>query len=132
MRRSEEERAKFMADCVREQIRKQTPAERVMKGLLEPLGFKFQVWKVGKTKNGGVHDYLLDCFHPGSNLCVEVDGGIHKKQKGRDRRRTNQLGYAEGIRVIRFENRRVLACKKGVFVNHEMILQEIREAMGDG
>jgi len=57
--------------------------------------------------------YILDFYHAGAQLCIEVDGGIHKKQKGRDRRRDTRLATM-GIKTLRFDNWQVFEKLKGV------------------
>ena len=99
-----------------------------MRDLLRPLGFQFQVPMQGTTRNGGVYDYILDAFHAGANLAVEIDGNQHKgRARGRDRRRTSRLAYAHDLRVIRFLNKRVLNPKQV-----EAIIAEVLEAMNNG
>ncbi len=82
-----------------------TLAELRLKELLEPLGFEFQVPLEGYTKNGGRWDYIADAIK--GALVVEVDGGVHKNQKGRDRRRGLRL-QGEGLITYRVSNRRLL------------------------
>ena len=62
---------------------------------------------MGFTKNGLSWCYIIDFLNQAGDLAVEIDGGIHKRQRGRDRRRSTRL-LGEGIRVIRFPNKRVL------------------------
>ena len=50
--------------------------------------------------------FIADFYCHSSKLIVEIDGGIHEKQKEYDRHRTeiiNQLG----IKIIRFNNEKV-------------------------
>ena len=88
-----------------------TEAEALLWTRLEPLGFARQVPMSGFTKNQGEWSYILDFLsrrHGVSGwLCVEVDGGVHSKQKGRDRRRDTRLATI-GIKTIRFTNKEVL------------------------
>jgi len=51
--------------------------------------------------------FILDFFHPDSNLCVEVDGSAHRHRVTRDHRRDNLLRKI-GIRTLRFSNNDVL------------------------
>lgn len=107
MRRTPAERAEFVETRAEQMRIDPTVAESKLKELLGPLGFKFQVPIHGKTKNGGAWSYILDAYHRGLKLCVEADGGVHKKQKGRDRRRDVRL-FGEGIHTLRLSNREVL------------------------
>jgi very-short-patch-repair endonuclease len=62
---------------------------------------------LGQTRNGGRWGYILDAFHEGARLCVEVDGGVHRRRRGRDRRRDTRLRTL-GIRTLRIPNARVM------------------------
>jgi very-short-patch-repair endonuclease len=93
-----------------------TLAEEAMWKILEPLGFARQYVFTGVTKNGLEWSYILDFaipLNPDVMLCVEIDGGIHKRQRGRDRRRDTRLA-GEGIKTIRFTNREVLKDPSGI------------------
>jgi lysozyme len=46
---------------------------------------------IGTTKNSGRFPYRLDLYHPASRLAVEVDGGIHVRTRGRERRRDARM-----------------------------------------
>ena len=107
MRRTPAERAEFVETRAEQMKAEPTRAERKMWETLEPLGFQRQVPYQGVTKNLGHWDYILDFYHWGLRRCIEVDGGIHKKQKGRDRRRDTRL-RGEGIKTIRITNRMVI------------------------
>jgi very-short-patch-repair endonuclease len=89
-----------------------TPAEAKLWEILEPMGFGRQVVITVCAKNGGRFSYILDFAWPVivdvPKLCVEVDGGVHNRQKGRDRRRDTRL-RGEGITTIRLKNKDVLA-----------------------
>jgi very-short-patch-repair endonuclease len=100
--------------CALQMTENPTPAEEALWTVLEPLGFKRQVVIVGYTKNGGEWQYIADFAKLDlmdgivvGGLIVEADGGIHRKRKGRDRRRGSRLA-GEGIKTIRFTNREVL------------------------
>lgn len=84
-----------------------TPAERILWDQLKPLGFRAQVPYIAKTKNGGRYPYVLDFLSKDGRLAVEVDGGIHMRRRGRDRRRDTRLA-TEGVATIRFKNSEVL------------------------
>ena len=107
MMRTLAERAEFVERAAAHMAANPTKAEDALYDILIPLGFIPQ-WSVGgSTKNGGAWIYILDFYHAKLKLCVEVDGGVHRKQKGRDRRRDTRLA-GEGIRTIRFSNNQVL------------------------
>ena len=81
-----------------------TSAEKVLWPFLEKLGFEQQVViRIDQVRQ----PYILDFFHRGRMLCIEVDGPIHSKKKGRDGRRDRQLSF-RGIRTLRLTNHEVL------------------------
>ena len=63
----------------------------------------------------GVGPYVLDFYCPVERLAVELDGAVHDDPAARtyDDARTAVL-RTEGIRVVRFENRRVFEETGGV------------------
>src|SRR5271156_5014160 len=97
---SEQERRAFRSMKASEYRLWPTPAERRARELLGPLGFEFQV-SVEVQRKFSVNGYILDCLHRRSRLCVEVDGGAHRKHAGADGRRDRALKL-EGITTIRF------------------------------
>ncbi len=81
-----------------------TPAEAALWLRLRRVnGLKFR-------RQFGVGPYVLDFYCPSVHLAVEVDGAVHGSpaQAAYDAERTRRL-EGEGIRMIRFENRDVLA-----------------------
>ncbi len=107
MKRSSEERKAFCEAAADFMFSNPTEAESALWAILKPLGFWAQ-WPIyGTTKNGGKWQYVLDFYHIDFKLCVEVDGGVHARTKGRDRRRDTRL-TGEGIRTMRFKNKMVL------------------------
>ena len=86
-----------------------TPAERKAWELLRGLGFKNQVpIKVLKHRSvASFKYYILDLYHAGARLCVELDGSVHRKTRGRDGRRDRALAYL-GIKTLRFSNSDVM------------------------
>ena len=82
-----------------------TPAEAKAREILAPLGFKFQypITTPRHRSAGATDGWILDCFHPKKKLCVELDGGVHSRTKGRDGRRDRAL-LAIGISTLRFPN----------------------------
>ena len=70
----------------------------------------------------GVGPYLLDFYCPQLHLCIELDGAQHYTIQGseNDLQREEWLLREHGIRTIRFEN-------KDIFINHEGVLEHIRE-----
>ena len=67
----------------------------------------------------GVGPYVLDFYCPTERLAVELDGAVHDgpAERSYDDARTAVL-TTEGIRVVRFENRRV-------FEDPDAVLAEI-------
>jgi very-short-patch-repair endonuclease len=73
-------------------------------------------WGVGKFRRQHPLDrFVLDFYHQGAKLCVELDGGVHDTpdQRARDEARTAAL-EAMGVRVLRFRNEDVLGDTAGV------------------
>ncbi len=70
----------------------------------------------------GVGPYILDFYCPQLHLCIELDGAPHYTIQGgeNDLQREEWLLQEHGIRTIRFEN-------KDIFINHEGVLEYIRE-----
>jgi very-short-patch-repair endonuclease len=85
----------------------QTTAEATLWNLLRPCGFERQCPVMAHSKNGGHFPYILDFFHRGLRLCIEADGGIHKHQRGHDRRRDTRLGQL-GLKTLRLTNKAIL------------------------
>ena len=112
-RHSESESAAFLEANAERMRREPTQVEDHLWPYLEPLGFIRQFPLSGSTKNLGGWNYILDFFHDGLNLCVEVDGSVHMFRKGRDRRRDTRLATI-GIVTLRFRNREVLTNIAGV------------------
>ena len=71
-------------------------------------GFRFR-------RQYGIGPYILDFCCPAVGLAIELDGAVHASPVARryDAARTDALS-AEGLRVIRFENRRVFEDLEGV------------------
>ena len=70
----------------------------------------------------GVGPYILDFYCPQLHLCIELDGASHYTIQGgeNDLQREEWLLQEHGIRTIRFEN-------KDIFINHEGVIEYIRE-----
>ena len=126
MRRSAMDRRAFVDARAGAMAANMTPAERKLWTVLEPMGFQPQwVWS-GETKNGGRWDYVTDFYLPSAALAVEVDGSVHDKRRGRDRRRTTRLAVEYGIKVIRFTNREVLRDPNGIGWKIQFEIEERR------
>ena len=98
-----------------------TPAEAALWRLLKKRqlrGFKFR-------RQFGVGPYILDFYCPEKKLAIELDGAVHNDPARRcyDAERTHALN-AEGIRVLRFENR-------AVFEQSALVIAAIAEALSD-
>ena len=74
----------------------------------------------------GIGPYILDFCCPAAGLAIELDGAVHDTPSAQiyDAARTAALA-AEGLRVLRFENRRV-------FEDLEGVLAEIAAACAAG
>ncbi len=102
---TDSEREQFRAAAAANMRIWPTRAEAKLRIDLEPLGFLFQASV--NVMAGRCRGYIMDFFHPDAKLCVEVDGGVHLKRKGYDRRRDNRLRMA-GIKTLRCTNAEVL------------------------
>lgn len=126
MKRTAQERADFVAGAAARMVASPTPAEARLWEVLRPLGFKRQVPILVFTKNNGACDYILDFYHEKLKLCVEADGGIHKRSVGRDRRRDTRLAR-EGIRTMRFTNVQVIRQLDLVLACIRTEMEDLRE-----
>ena len=123
MRRTDLARELFVRGRAHAMRHQMEPAEARLWAELEPLGFKAQVpLTLARLKTASHKDYyVLDFYHEGAKLCIEVDGGIHRQTKGRDRRRDTRLKIA-GIQTLRVPNAQVF--------NHlPDVVKGIREAL---
>jgi very-short-patch-repair endonuclease len=106
---------KPMADKRKELRSTLTPAEaKIWKCLQrsQVLGKKFR-------RQHSVGGYILDFYCPDCRLAIELDGDAHFTESGceSDLQRTDFL-HQKGIRVLRFENRRI-------FEDLDFVLAEI-------
>jgi len=64
--------------------------------------------------------FIADFYCHELKLVVEIDGGIHEKQKDYDRLRSEILESQKGLRVIRFNNEEVLKeINKDTFLQYQ-------------
>jgi len=109
MKRTDQERPGFLMAAATRLKHTPTEAETVLLAPLTEMGFSYQVpVALPRIKHPERKDWLvLDFYHPGRKLCIEVDGGYHRKRKGRDGRRDRRLAQ-HGIRTMRITNAEVL------------------------
>ena len=101
----------------RELRSRMTPAEREMWELLRKhrqAGFCFR-------RQHPLARFIVDFCCTKAKLCIEVDGGIHNEQRGRDEERTAWL-ESMGYRVLRFANEEVLSTP-------HLVTRRIKEAL---
>jgi len=96
--------------------REMTDAERALWSKLSNRqlgGLKFR-------RQYGLGEYIADFYCPESRLVVELDGGQHYQEEGKeyDALRAQYMS-AMGIRTIRFPNNEVLANLAGVLAEIE-------------
>ena len=99
-----------------------TAAELKLWELLSPLGgweFEKPVLIPKLRASTGVYPYILDFYHEGARLIVEVDGSSHRLKKGRDARRDERARIMLGALTMRIAN-------KDVFSRPEWCLDQIR------
>lgn len=70
-----------------------------------------------------VHGYFPDFYCHQHELIVEIDGGIHERQKEYDAEREAYL-ISLGFRIIRFQNEEVMKNLKGVL---QRIVEECKK-----
>ncbi|MFH0769862.1 MAG: endonuclease domain-containing protein [Candidatus Peregrinibacteria bacterium] len=83
--------------------RRMTTAERMLWNALrrkQPMGLKFR-------RQVPLSWYVVDFLCVEKNLIIELDGGVHAKQRSYDREREEELRRL-GYRIIRFPNDQVL------------------------
>ncbi len=102
--------------------RRTTPAERTLWQMLKRRqldGLKFRrQYSVGR--------YVVDFFCPEARLAVELDGAVHDDPLRSESDREREVFLrAEGIRVLRFENRLV-------FEQGDLVAEAIRAAARQG
>ncbi|WP_420456345.1 endonuclease domain-containing protein [Rubrivirga sp.] len=97
-----------------------TPAEAALWRRLQ----RRQLGGLRFRRQFGVGPYVLDFYCPAARLAVELDGAVHDDpaRAAYDATRTHHLARV-GVRVIRFENRRV-------FDEPDAVLAAIAEAAG--
>ncbi|HHM24042.1 MAG TPA: DUF559 domain-containing protein, partial [Bacteroidetes bacterium] len=71
---------------------------------------------------GRVALFVTDFYCASRKLVVEIDGGIHEKQKDYDLLRSEIL-EAKGLKVVRLSNREV-------FAGEEVVYRKLAEALG--
>src|SRR6266851_4238888 len=94
-----------LKELARELRKKQTSAEEMLWALLrnrQLLGFKF-----GRQHQFG--DYVADFYCHEAQLAIECDGPVHqpKERWHHDQNRDTYM-IAQGLRVLRFTNERIL------------------------
>jgi very-short-patch-repair endonuclease len=109
VKRSAAETQAFLEAARLQQLSNPTAAEARLWPHLEKLGFERQRPILTRAPWPKTQDrpFILDFFHPGWMLCVEVDGSAHRFRKHRDRKRDYRLKCL-GIRTIRITNSDVL------------------------
>ncbi|MFH0769859.1 MAG: endonuclease domain-containing protein [Candidatus Peregrinibacteria bacterium] len=83
--------------------RRMTIAERILWNALrrkQPMELKFR-------RQVPLSWYVVDFLCVEKNLIIELDGGVHAKQKSYDREREEELRCL-GYRILRFSNDQVL------------------------
>ncbi len=99
----------FLTTFARENRREPTPAEHILWNQLRNRrlgGFKFR-------REYPIDDYIADFACLEKRLIVELDGGIHTRQRAYDALR-ERLIVDKGFRVMRFENWEMTADLQGV------------------
>ena len=113
MKRTKEEIRAFLVNSAERMRQSPTKAEEALRPWMTMAGFEFQyVFEDAQV--------ILDFYHPVYKVCVEVDGGYHKKRKGPDDRRARLLKKLLGIETMRFKNSEALQ-------DAELVMKAVRE-----
>ena len=101
--------------------------KEIRKGLKEnPTDAEKLMWEYLRNKKTGykirrqhvVDNFITDFICLSEKVVIEIDGGIHLKQKELDELRTNTLNE-KGYKVVRFTN-------EEVFANPELVASKIK------
>jgi len=107
----------------RELRKNQTEAEKVFWNALKNkdyFGYKFLRQHPLYYQFYGRNRFFIADFYCGRlRLVVEIDGGVHEKQAGYDKIRTEILGSQKDLKVLRFSNNEV-------FSNTAQVLNKIK------
>jgi len=104
--------------------------KEIRKGLKEnPTDAEKLIWEHLRNKKTGykirrqhvVDNFITDFVCLSKKVVIEIDGGIHLKQKELDELRTNTLNE-KGYKVIRFTN-------EEVFANPELVVSMIKAVL---
>ena len=106
---SEEQRRQFRKLRAAFMTRNPTAAEAKAWIYLARMGFvrQYSIETPRHRSAGATNGWILDFYHKDAKLCIEIDGSVHRKTRGRDGRRDRALA-ALGIRTLRFPNSLVL------------------------
>ncbi len=99
-----------------------------------PTDAEYILWQHLRTRSLDGHRFvrqyvideaIVDFACPNAKLAIELDGGQHDEQRGRDELRTRRLNRA-GYRVIRFWNNEITTNIEGVL---ETISQSLKQPL---
>lgn len=105
LKKSQEEKLLAYATRMR---KNPTEAEKEFSEILkdECINFEQQYPVMFKGEN---NQYILDFFLPDYNVCVEIDGGYHKRKEQREKDKKRDILLTRcGIKVFRFTNKDIL------------------------
>lgn len=108
MRRSREQVATFCKVRAEQLRASPTRGEKALAAYLTGLGFRMSYFMEipHVRKEGVIYPVIFDFYNPERRIAIEVDGHVHAKTRGADRRRDTWSARA-GIRVIRVSNEQV-------------------------
>lgn len=127
MKRTQEERNDWTTRAAEAARLNLTPAQAKLWEPLSAMGFGLEYEAIARTKNGGEYPRRFDFFHDGAKVAVEIDGGYHKRTRGRDRRRDQRFA-TDGITTLRFENKRALKETEAVLAEIQRALNSIADS----
>ena len=74
-----------------------------------------------------IKNYIVDFFCKELKLIIEVDGEIHRFQKNKDNKRTEDL-IGLGYRIVRFKNREIQDNLYNVHKTLELLIEDLEDS----
>jgi imidazole glycerol-phosphate synthase subunit HisF len=109
----------YLFEIARELRKKMTPTEKILWQRLRDYnleGIKFR-------RQHPIFNYIADFYCHKTKLVIEIDGGIHNRQRDYDIQRDQDM-MELGIKVIRFKNEQVMKDLNNVLRTIEVEIQE--------
>ncbi len=122
---------KKLATIVARELRKNmTREERIFWEWIRErkmMGYRFlRQHPIYFSVGGKERFFIADFYCKELSLVIEIDGGIHKKQKEYDRLREEILKNIKGLRILRFKNEEILENKLKVMNEIKSFILNLR------